>query len=205
MKDTFSRTTYRGRLAFVLWALLLLFVLRVVGQLLVALGWAKFLPPMGAWQSGLLPYAWLLASQFVIICVYAKVCLDLTRGVGFFARARGRAGRWLLVFGALYFAAMVARYALTMWLVPPRRWTGGMIPVVFHLVLATFILLVGRDYYVRSRASDARRNSTEDERVRWRPMSTGSLTAGGSRGRSRKSRRLSRTEKIWRAGGRPFT
>jgi hypothetical protein len=175
MTERLSRKTYRWRLALALCALLSLFVLRVIGQLLVTLGWGGFLPPVTAWQSGLLPYPLLLASQLVIIIVFAKVCADLARGAGFFARARRSAGVRLLVFGALYFAAMIARYIITMSLYPERRWTGGLIPVVFHLVLATFILLVGRDYYVRSRArSAALRNSTKDERVRCRPMSTGS-------------------------------
>lgn len=151
MKGELSDKMHRWRLALALCALLSLFVLRVIGQLLVALGWGGFLPPMTEWQSGLLPYPLLLASQFVIIIVCVKVCLDLARGAGFFARARRSAGRRLLIFGALYFAAMIARYIITMSLYPQRRWTGGLIPVVFHLVLATFILLVGRDYYVRSR------------------------------------------------------
>jgi hypothetical protein len=80
MKGELFDKTYRLRVALSLWALLLLFTLRVIGQLLVALGWVSFLPPMTEWQSGLLPYAWLLASQFVIIIVCAKVCADLARG-----------------------------------------------------------------------------------------------------------------------------
>jgi hypothetical protein len=178
----------RRRLALALWALLFLFILRVSGQLLVALGWGWFLPPMAEWYSGLLSYRWLLPSQLIIIALYGKVCLDFTRGAGFFMKARRRVSVWLLGFGALYFASMVVRYILTMWLYPQRRWTGGCIPIVFHLVLAAFILLVGRDYYVRSRERDALRNSTKDERVRCRPMSINSLTTGGWRAQSGKSR-----------------
>ncbi len=171
----------RRRLALVLWALLFLFTLRVVGQLLVALGWGGFLPPMEAWQSGLISYRWLLLSQLVVIILYGKVCLDLKRGAGLFSRARRRFGGWLLVFGALYFASMVARYVVTMWLYPERRWTGGLLPVVFHLVLAAFILLAGRYYYVRSPEAEAVQSSVEDESEGCRLTSTSSLTAGGWR------------------------
>jgi hypothetical protein len=152
--------TRRVRLARVLWALLFLFTLRVAGQLVVALNWGGPLPPMPEWYSGLLSYPWLLSSQIVIIILYGKVCLDFTRGAGFFVRPHLRAGACLLIFGTLYVASMLVRYTLTMALYPERRWTGGSIPVVFHLVLAAFILLVGRDYYLRSPETSALGNLT---------------------------------------------
>jgi hypothetical protein len=74
---------------------------------------------------------------------------------------------------------MVARYVVTMWLYPERRWTGGLLPVVFHLVLATFILLAGRDYYVRASEAEAVQSSVKDESEGCRLTSISSLTAGG--------------------------
>ena len=55
------------RYASALWALFGLFVLRVVAQLLIALGDGSFLPPWDEWFSGALSYPWLLASQIAII------------------------------------------------------------------------------------------------------------------------------------------
>ena len=72
--------------ASLLWVLLTLFVLRVVGQLLVVSSLAPFLPPMDEWQSGLLPYPLLLASQLLIIGVLATVCVQFSRGRGYFVR-----------------------------------------------------------------------------------------------------------------------
>lgn len=46
-----------------LWTLLALFALRVAGQALVAFSDVRFLPPMQAWYSGLMPYPYLLPSQ----------------------------------------------------------------------------------------------------------------------------------------------
>jgi hypothetical protein len=43
---------------------------------------------------------------------------------------------------------MVIRYVIRMSLYPDQRWTGGSIPIFFHWVLASFILLVGR-YHLR--------------------------------------------------------
>jgi hypothetical protein len=56
-----------------LWLLLGLFVLRVMGQALVAFLDVEFLPPMEAWYSGLMPYEVLLPSQIVIVAVMAKI------------------------------------------------------------------------------------------------------------------------------------
>jgi hypothetical protein len=128
--------------AAVLWVLLGLFVLRVAGQLAVALGWAPFLPPMQEWYSGLLPYVPLLISQLLIIVLFVKICLDHGRGSGYFARPNAFFATPLWWFGWIYAAAMVVRYVVTMMWYPERRWTGGTIPIAFHFVLAAFLLIL---------------------------------------------------------------
>jgi hypothetical protein len=37
---------------------------------------------------------------------------------------------------------MVVRYAVWMTIKPEERWTGDLIPVVFHIVLASLLLVV---------------------------------------------------------------
>ncbi len=142
-----------GRYAAWLWLLLGLFCLRVGGQLLVALVPVSFLPPMEEWYSGLLPYGPLLVAQILIILLYGKVCLDFTRGRGYFVIPQRRLGIGLLVFGSLYLAAMILRYVIRMSLYPDERWTGGSIPIFFHWILASFLLLVGQYHWSRTRNS----------------------------------------------------
>jgi hypothetical protein len=125
-----------------LWLLLLFFCGRVIGQALVVFFHVSFLPPMNQWQSGLLPYPILLASQFLIILLLGKVAFDFTRGKGFFTVPSARFRRSLIIFGTIYFAGMILRYVISMSLHPDRRWIGGTIPIVFHCVLATFVLIV---------------------------------------------------------------
>jgi len=109
----------------------------VLGQALVAFWDVKFLPPMEAWYSGLMPYEYLLPSQLLIIVLMAKICLDFSRARGFFFEAsRFFAIPWLW-FGYLYLAAMLAR-AVLLWDHP--------IPIVFHWVLAAFVIAVGRSH-----------------------------------------------------------
>lgn len=127
-----------------LWLLLGLFCLRVLGQLLVALFPVSFLPPWEEWFSGAVPYPQLLASQVLIILLLSKICVDFARGSGYFFQPRPRLGAFLTVFGYTYLAVMIIRYILRMSLYPQERWFGGCIPIVFHLVLASSVLLVAR-------------------------------------------------------------
>jgi hypothetical protein len=117
-----------------LWSLLGLFALRVLGQVLVAFFDVRFLPPMESWYSGLMPYEYLLPSQIVLIAVMTWICIDFTRANGlFFTEKRFFASAWLW-FGYVYLAAMLAR-AVFLWDHP--------IPIVFHWVLAAFVITVG--------------------------------------------------------------
>jgi hypothetical protein len=141
-----------SRLPLILWFLLALFCLRVIGQMLVAFLGVPFLPPMEEWYSGLLPYPWLLPSQFLIILLYGKVCLDFTRQRGFFFTPCPSLGKPLLIFGWIYFGAMVIRYVVRMSFYPDERWFGGAIPIFFHWILATFILLVGYYHWAQTRS-----------------------------------------------------
>jgi hypothetical protein len=131
------------RTAFFLWLLLVLFICRVLGQLIVVLYAPSFLPPVKEWYSGLMPYQYLLPSQILIIVLFTKINLDISRGVGFWAQPKQRLGFWLRNFGFVYFASMIVRYVLRMSWYPEERWFGGTIPIIFHWVLATYIILLG--------------------------------------------------------------
>jgi FAD/FMN-containing dehydrogenase len=131
------------RYAFALWTLFGLFVVRVAAQLSIALGGGSFLPPWEEWFSGALGYPPLLASQIVIILVFATIAVDVTRGRGVFAVPRRAAAVALLTVGSVYLVVMALRYAIRMTLYPPERWAGGSIPIFFHWVLAGFILVLG--------------------------------------------------------------
>jgi hypothetical protein len=123
--------------AAVLWLLLSLFALRVLGQLFVAAGLAPFLPPMDAWQSGLLPYRLLLASQILILGVLAIVCTQFSRVSGYFVRRHGWLATPLWIVGWIYAAGMIVRYYVL------RR---DVIPIIFHIVLAAFLLVVAHHH-----------------------------------------------------------
>jgi hypothetical protein len=129
-----------------LWVLLTLFAGRVFGQLAVVLNVAPFLPPMEEWQSGLLPYPALFAAQVVILAAFGVAAAQFTRGRGYFVESGGWLATPLWIAGWIYASAMVVRYAVWMTVRPDQRWTGDLIPVVFHVVLASFLIVVAHHH-----------------------------------------------------------
>ena len=149
-----SQLDFRRRCSIWMWLLLGLFVLRVVGQMLVAFFRVSFLPPMGEWYSGLMSYPILLPVQWVIIALLTAICIDVSRGRGVFARPSRRAGVLLAWFSVIYFASMIARYVITMTAHPERRWLHGTIPIWFHMVLASYLFLFSRYHLLMAKPRD---------------------------------------------------
>ncbi|MFO7543626.1 MAG: hypothetical protein R6W97_12585 [Thiobacillus sp.] len=127
-----------------LWLFTGLFVLRVAGQVLVAIRPRSWLPPMAQWN--LVPYSILLPIQLVFIAVMLWIDLAFTSNSGIAVARHPEFGRFLLVFSAVYAGAMPIRYTLRMRRRPDQRWFGGTIPMVFHLVLASYLYTLGRFY-----------------------------------------------------------
>ena len=109
-----------------------LMLLRVAGQLFVHLRAPRWLPPMASWQSGLVPYPFLLATQAVVLVLMFWITTDFARGSGVWVDPLPRLGRIVLVWSYLYAAAMVIRYGVRMARKPDQRWLGGTIPIIFH-------------------------------------------------------------------------
>ena len=137
--------------ALILGVLSLAFLLRVLGQLLVALFHPGFLPPMDQWYSGLIPYPLLLLFQFFVLSFQFNVFSDIWRGAGLFAERKPTAGKWLCRFSYVYFSVMVLRYIITMTLYPDRRWLTGTIPIFFHCLLAIYLFVLGRYFIAADR------------------------------------------------------
>ncbi len=121
----------------------LLFSLRVAGQLVVAVVDVGFLPPFDEWQSGLLPYPLLVASQIAILIAMAVIINNFIRGHGFFVTLGARTSQSLRMLATVYFVSMIVRYIAMMALYPELLWFTGTIPIWFHFVLAGFLYTLG--------------------------------------------------------------
>ena len=130
-----------------LWLFTALLVFRVAGQLLVVLRRPRWLPPMEQWQSGLVPYWFLLVSQGVVLLLMFSISTQFTTGAGFWVDPHPWIGGGAYYWSYLYAGAMVARYIASMARHPERRWSGNTIPIVFHTMVAAFQWTFGR-YHV---------------------------------------------------------
>ena len=133
------------RLAPWLWLLTALFAFRVIAQPL-ALVWDP-LPPFESWHSRTLPYAALLFFQILILLVMSLITMRFSRGAVRPSRVLGAA---LLAFGGLYFGVMLVRLVAGLTLMQGHGWFDRPLPAVFHLVLASFVIAIGR-YHRRAR------------------------------------------------------
>lgn len=141
MPDFFADAQH---LAVWMFVALALFVLRVAGQVLVVTVAPRWLPPMGQWQSGLLPYPVLLGAQLLIIAGLAWVAGQYAHRDGWAAAEQHpRAGVVLVALAATYLAGMAYRYVRRMRRHPDQRWFGGTIPIILHCVLASYLLAAG--------------------------------------------------------------
>jgi hypothetical protein len=133
--------------AMLLLGLELLFAARVAGQYLVVRRAPGWLPPMDQWYSGLVPYPRLLAIQVAMLIAMAAVAVGLGLRTAL-ARPNPAVGNLVILVSTVYAASMVVRYVVRMARRPDQRWLGGTIPIVFHIVLASWLFVLGS--YLRS-------------------------------------------------------
>jgi hypothetical protein len=128
-----------------LWCCLGLFVVRVVAQPLSLVVHSSYLPDFETWHSGTVSYWTLLVAQVLIIGVFVYLAWSVSSAT---AAPRWRVGILVAAGGATYFAAMLARLVLGATILSHQHWFARPLPTVFHLVLATFLLVYGH-FHVR--------------------------------------------------------
>jgi hypothetical protein len=128
-----------------LWCCLGLFLIRVIAQPLSLMSGGPYLPDFEAWHSGAVSYGALLTAQILILIVFGYLAVSMSAGT---VAPRRRVGLLVLAGGATYFAAMLARLVLGATVLSNQHWFARPLPTVFHLVLATFLLVYGH-FHVR--------------------------------------------------------
>lgn len=125
-----------------------LFVLRVLAQLIQSIHPVSYLPPFSAWHGAVLPYAWLVFSQGLIIVALA-VALRRVRTDAITPRPWKH--RVCFVLGGSYFSFMAFRLLAGLTFFSDHPWFSKSLPAFFHVVLATFLLMLGHYIYTRGR------------------------------------------------------
>ncbi|HSS65926.1 MAG TPA: hypothetical protein VLS27_15980 [Gammaproteobacteria bacterium] len=131
-----------------MWLLTCLFTFRVVAQPLARV-W-DWLPAFDAWHSATLSYPWLLFFQILILFVMSAIAVRFSIGR---VRASRPLGMALLCFGGLYSGVMFARLVLGAMLIRGHTWFDRPLPSIFHLVLASFAIMVGWHHYRAPKAA----------------------------------------------------
>lgn len=132
------------RYSFWLTVLLFLFCFRVSVQLIQYFFPVNFLPLFEAWHSGALPYWLLVMFQIVIILFCVKVIFSFRKGK---VQPNQRLGMFYLFAGIMYFSVMLFRLGAGLTFASGHGWFSATIPSVFHLVLATFLILLGHFHF----------------------------------------------------------
>jgi len=140
-----ERIVAQKYIAIGLWVLLALFSLRVLGQLLAYWFNSSFLPPFSAWYSGSLNYNFLLISQFIIIGLMIVLNFRFTKRV---VVSRPFFGQVIGVIGLIYFIVMFARLGISLFKLSDQVWFNRPIPSFFHLVLASYLMLVAKYHLI---------------------------------------------------------
>ena len=130
--------------AFVLLMLTGLFCFRVVAQLVQAWHPLNFLPSYAAWHSGALPYGVLISVQGVILAACLRIVWGVFKGT---IAPSAQKGKILFGLGIIYLLGMCIRLIIGWTIAPDHYWFGATLPTVFHLVLASFVILYGRFHY----------------------------------------------------------
>ena len=68
-------------------------------------------------------------------------------------------GKILVALGNIYLLGMCARLMVGLTIAPDHYWFGATLPTVFHMVLASFVIIYGRFHYIASQSSLSLRQS----------------------------------------------
>ena len=120
-----------------------LFAACVLAQTISLLHRVDVLPPFATLQGSVLPNAALLPAQLVILSAMLASTMAVARGSFEHTPARGRILAWC---GGLYFAGSVLRLCIGALLPNAAPWFHAWTSDAFHLVLASFLLVLADCY-----------------------------------------------------------
>lgn len=133
------------------WLLVLLglFVFRTLAQLVQSVYPVPFLPPFGAWHGAVMPYPLLVIIQVVIIVALTIILWRVRSDAIVPSQWKYRV---CFILGGIYFSFMAFRLFAGLTFLSDHPWYSRSLPAFFHVVLASFILLLGRYIYGRPKA-----------------------------------------------------
>ncbi len=154
------------------WVLVVFFAFRVLAQLVQRLHSVPWLPAFDTWQGSGLPYEILLSAQALILLAMSRLAWRLSTER---IQPRARRGVWYLAIGAIYFVTMLLRLLAAVTGLVTDRWSAAALPALFHLVLASFVLLVGAFHWCGAYDAPAAPALKLHHPARWRSIQAWTL------------------------------
>ena len=124
--------------------LLLIYCVHVGAQFIQFINPVAFLPPFEEWHTGSLPYEVMAVSQIIIIFVLLGFVLRVAGGREDLVR---KSGQVYLIFGFSYLVLMLFKLGAGFSDVSFQDWIFAKIPSLFHLDLASFLIVVGNYHF----------------------------------------------------------
>lgn len=146
--------------------LAMLFVGRVVAQLIQYFYPVDVLPRFEQWQSGALPYGILVALQLVIVAGQLHVVGAVSRSQRLL---RQEWRRMISAFAVIYLAVMAFRLIAGLTFATDGGWLDARLPTIFHLILATYLLLWMHHESGGQEAVTSARLAAAGRRAPWAP------------------------------------
>jgi hypothetical protein len=122
----------------ILGALSALFAARVAVQAIQYVHDFDVLPAFERWQSGALPYWVLFVLQVAIVTSQIVILRGVADGCRLLWPSQRRAFRRLAL---IYLNVMIFRLIAGLTFADGNRWLDAKLPTIFHLVLASFLLV----------------------------------------------------------------
>lgn len=129
------------RYGWALWLLTLGFLLRVLGQVIQCWAPQPYLPPFHSFQGSNLPYPVLFSVQVILLAIMVRTAHRVQTAA---LPPSDSAGRILCRLGAIYLGLSLVRIAIGLLVPPAPEWFRTWIPAIFHVVLATYVVVLGR-------------------------------------------------------------
>ncbi len=130
----------------------ILFFLRVIAQIYAFVYPEQtLLPNFEQFQSGLMPYFWLLVSQIIILMAMALATYNGLTFQGPLYPERNGVRKFLRMFAGTYILSQLVRFFVQMLFFENRHWYDDLIPMVFHVLLGIYLFCIS----IRSRSQSA--------------------------------------------------
>ncbi|MFT5859147.1 MAG: hypothetical protein ACI865_001245 [Flavobacteriaceae bacterium] len=123
---------------------IILFSLRVLAQFVEAFVDISFIPDFEEWHSASVPYWRLLVAQLLILLF---MILSYRRFNSRNVRYVKWRGYLYLIWGAVYFLAMLGRHILGLTIYTESVWFTSFLSIYFHYVLSLFLITIGLAHY----------------------------------------------------------